>query len=186
MYQSKSLSKYIDDLAAKLPAPGGGSAAALSASLGASLISMVIQFSLKNPRYSQYRRVLKEILKKSESSRKELLELVDLDIIAYTSKDIRAALAVPLRVCRICFELVRMCPELIGKSNVFLISDAVIAVIFLEGAFLSSFFNVDTNLRVLKDKKLSGRLKKELKAKHAIIKRIRKITEDTVGKVIGR
>ncbi|MFZ2357219.1 MAG: cyclodeaminase/cyclohydrolase family protein, partial [Candidatus Omnitrophota bacterium] len=34
MYKNKTLKKYLDDLAAKLPAPGGGSAAALNAALG--------------------------------------------------------------------------------------------------------------------------------------------------------
>lgn len=45
-YKTQSLEKYLNDLSAKLSAPGGGSAAALNAALGASLISMVINFTL--------------------------------------------------------------------------------------------------------------------------------------------
>ena len=46
MYNEGSLKQYLNDLAAKLPAPGGGSAAALTAALGASLISMVLNFTI--------------------------------------------------------------------------------------------------------------------------------------------
>ena len=46
MYNDSSLKQYLNDLAAKLPAPGGGSAAALTAALGASLISMVLNFTI--------------------------------------------------------------------------------------------------------------------------------------------
>jgi formiminotetrahydrofolate cyclodeaminase len=64
MYKNSSLKRYLDDLAAKLPAPGGGSAAALTASLGASLISMVVNFTLGKPRYAQYEKELKETLER--------------------------------------------------------------------------------------------------------------------------
>lgn len=49
MYCNKTLRGYLDDLAAKLPAPGGGSAAALTASEAAALISMVINFTIGKP-----------------------------------------------------------------------------------------------------------------------------------------
>ncbi|MBI5145023.1 MAG: cyclodeaminase/cyclohydrolase family protein, partial [Candidatus Omnitrophica bacterium] len=58
-YREATLKKYSDDLAAKLPAPGGGSAAALAAAMGVSLISMVVNFTLGKPKYAQYERELK-------------------------------------------------------------------------------------------------------------------------------
>ena len=41
MYIKGSVEAYLNDLAAKRPAPGGGSAAALQAATGAALMSMV-------------------------------------------------------------------------------------------------------------------------------------------------
>jgi formiminotetrahydrofolate cyclodeaminase len=82
-YKEQTLKKYLDDLAAKLPAPGGGSAAALAAALGASLISMVVNFTLGKPKYAEYEKGLKQILSKSERLREEFLNLVDLDVTAY-------------------------------------------------------------------------------------------------------
>jgi len=40
MYRTQSLQQYLDDLAAKKPAPGGGSAAALVGATGCALLSM--------------------------------------------------------------------------------------------------------------------------------------------------
>ncbi len=104
MYCDESLKKYLDDLSAKLSAPGGGSAAAVSASMGTALISMVINFTLGKQKYSQYEIELKEMLIKSEKLRVEFIDLVDQDVLAYNSKDVHQALEVPLKVARLCFE----------------------------------------------------------------------------------
>ena len=90
-YKESTLTKYLDDLAAKLSAPGGGSAAALTAAMGASLISMVVNFTLGKPKYAQYENELKATLEGSERLREEFLNLVDLDVNAYKSKNIRDA-----------------------------------------------------------------------------------------------
>ncbi|HLD82980.1 MAG TPA: cyclodeaminase/cyclohydrolase family protein, partial [Candidatus Omnitrophota bacterium] len=110
MYKDGSLEKYLGDLAARMPAPGGGSAAALTAAMAASLISMVVNFTLGKPKYAQYEDELKVILGKSEKLREEFLNLVDLDVAAYKSRNMRDALDVPFMVARLCFEAAKMCP----------------------------------------------------------------------------
>jgi len=183
-YKDESLKKYLDDLAAKLPAPGGGSAAALTAALGASLISMVVNFTLGKPKYAQYESDLRQILEKSEKLRQEFLNLVDLDVIAYQSKNLQDALSVPLMVCRLCFEGINLCPPLIQKGNINLISDVAVAAVLLESAFASAYFNVEINQKSLADKKLTQEIKKELLPKDKIIKKIRLQTEEKIGKII--
>ncbi|MBN1913569.1 MAG: cyclodeaminase/cyclohydrolase family protein [Candidatus Omnitrophica bacterium] len=184
MYRNASLKKYLDDLADKLAAPGGGSAAALAGALGVSLISMVINFTIGKPKYSRYEKKLKGILEESESLRKELLRLVDLDVIAYRSKDIRQAMDVPFVICKLCFKAIKLCPPLIKIGNINLISDVAVAAVLLESAFAAAHFNVEINLRCLRDKKLSLGVKKDLKAKVSSIKKIRVNTEVSVGKII--
>ncbi|MFA5411486.1 MAG: cyclodeaminase/cyclohydrolase family protein [Candidatus Omnitrophota bacterium] len=186
MYKDSSLKKYLDDLAARLPAPGGGSAAALNAGMGVSLISMVVNFTLGKPKYAQYEKELRVILEKSEKLREEFLSLVDKDVTAYKSKNLRHALNVPFMVARLCFEGIKLCPPLIEKGNVNLISDVAVAAIFLEGAFASAYFNVAINLKSLDDKKLAGAINKELTQKEKHIRKIRKLTEEKVGKIIRR
>ncbi len=183
-YKNQNLIKYLDDLSAKLPAPGGGSAAALNAAMGASLISMVVNFTLGKPKYAVFERELKEILDKSEKLRKDFLDLVDLDVVAYQSKDIRKALDVPLSLARLCCEAAKLCPLLIKKGNINLISDVAVAAIFLESAFVSAGFNVEINLKSLGQLKLTQEVSKELHQMNKIIKKIRKNTEADVGKII--
>jgi len=185
MYKNTSIKQYLDDLAAKLPVPGGGSAAALTAGLGASLISMVVNFTLGKPKYARYEQGLKEILSKSENLREEFLNLVDLDAVAYKSKNIREALNIPFMVCRLCFEGIKLCPPLIKKGNRNLISDVSVAAVLLEGAFASAYYNVEINLKSLGDEGLTRSIRKELTRKLALMKKIRSDTEVKVGKIIG-
>ena len=183
-YIDASLKQYLGDLAAKLPAPGGGSAAALNGALGVSLISMVVNFTLGKPKYARYESELKVILDKAEKLKDELLTLVDLDVVAYQSKDIRQALEVPFVVARFCFEAARLCPPLIKKGNIYLISDVSVAAILLESAFAAAVVNVEINLKSLGNKKLARSIRSELKRKNTAIKKIRKKTEVDVGKII--
>jgi len=183
-YESQSLRKYLDDLAAKLPAPGGGSSAALNAAMAASLVSMVVNFTLCKPKYIQYDKELQQILHKSEKLREEFLKLVDLDVVVYRSKSLRDSLNVPFMVCRLCYEGSKLCTPLITKGNVNLISDVAVAAIFFESAFSAAYFNVEINLKLLGNKKLSLSMKKELKKKGSAIIKIRLNTEEKVGKII--
>lgn len=183
-YKDRTLKKYLDDLAAKLPAPGGGSAAALTASLGASLISMVVNFTLGKPKYAQHENELRNILGKSENLRNEFLNLVDLDVMAYQSKNIRDALDIPFMVCRLCFEGIKLCPLLVKKGNLNLASDMAVAAILLESAFTCAYFNVEINLKSLGDEKLAKGIRKELVPKQNLIKKIRLKMEERIGKII--
>ena len=183
-YKFDTLEKYLNDLAAKLPAPGGGSAAALTASLAASLISMVINFTLGKPKYAQYEVELKKILEESEQLRHRFLDLVDLDVEAYKSRNIRDALDMPLMVARLCAEGIKFCPPLVKKGNINLISDVGVAAVLFEAAYTCAEFNVEINLKGLADKKLTKLIRKELTAKVNLIKKIRSKTEVQVGEII--
>ena len=184
MYRNQSLKNYLDDLAAKKPAPGGGSASALTAAMGASLISMVINFTLGKPKYAKYESELKGFLEKSEKLREEFLNLVDLDVTAYESKNIRDALDIPFMLCRLCFAAIKLCPALIKKANINLISDVAVAAVLFEAAFSSAYFNVGINLKSLGDKKLTKSINKELNQKEKLIKKLRLETEVKVGQII--
>jgi formiminotetrahydrofolate cyclodeaminase len=185
-YRDETLKKYLDDLAAKLPAPGGGAAAAFGSAMGAALISMVVNFTLGKPKYSKFENELKAVLEKSEKIRNEFLNLLDSDIVAYKTKNIRNALNVPFMVARLCFEAIKLCPPLLKKGNINLISDVAVAAILLESGFRSAYFNVEINLEILQDKQLAKSIRKELNLKGRLIKKIRLQTEEKVGKIIRR
>ena len=173
MYQD-NLKKYLDDLASKKPAPGGGSAAALTAATGAALISMVANFTIGKEKYKTAEEQIKEALSSSEAIREKLMSLVDEDVAAYKKvsqaynlpKDspedkrkrqqaiqegLKEALASPLEVCKCCHQAVKLCPIIAEKGNVNLISDVGVAVALLESGFESALLNVEINLKNIKD-----------------------------------
>jgi len=180
-YKNQSLAKYLNDLSAKLGAPGGGSAAALNAALAASLVSMVVNFTLGKSRYAAFVKELKSILIKSTKFKKDFLELVDLDVEAYLSRDINKALSVPLKLARLSFQAAKLCPPLIKKGNINLISDVAVAAVLFESAFVSACFNVEINL---KNNKSSPKIREELAQMKKTVLSIRKNTEASVGKII--
>lgn len=170
MYLKNEVLRYLDDLAANLPAPGGGSAAALVGAAGVALISMVCNFTLGKKNYKEFEQALNKILSRAESIRKELMELVDEDVEAYkkfssSSKDEKAlkeALSTPFRVCELTHQALKLCPELVRKGNRLLVSDVGCAAEFLEGANLSALFNVEINLAGIKDKDFIVKIKKTI------------------------
>jgi formiminotetrahydrofolate cyclodeaminase len=83
------LDHSVTDFARRLgsgdPTPGGGSASALSAALGASLVSMVVQLTAGRPTAAEHETVLGEIEQRAARLSRELLDLVELDAAAYDS-----------------------------------------------------------------------------------------------------
>ncbi len=157
-YKNHTVSQYLEQLSLRVPAPGGGSAAALVGALGAALISMVANYSLskKNPKPSDSR--IKALLLKSEKLRKRLLELVDLDAQAYLGvvktrqaseavkqRALKKACDVPREVCRLCLSAVELTPFLVKNGNRHLMSDIKVALELLTAAFDSALLNIETN-----------------------------------------
>ncbi|MDD5428917.1 MAG: cyclodeaminase/cyclohydrolase family protein [Candidatus Omnitrophica bacterium] len=178
MYNDRPIRDYLNDLAARKPAPGGGSAAALSASIGAGLMSMVANYTVGNPKYKESEERAAQILKNAEEFRTRLQALVDKDVEAYeklsagmkgAAKDPAAldklykeAMTPPFEICKITAEALKVCEELAECGNKNLITDTAIAAILLEGAFFSAKFNVYVNLKYIKDIDFVGSVHKVL------------------------
>jgi len=174
MYINKNIKVYLDDLAAKKPVPGGGSAAALSAAIGTGLLSMVANYTVNNPAYKACQDKMADMLVKTENYRLELEALVDEDVDVYSKlleglkvsgkdKDkvealYKAALGPPFETCKIASECLRLCKTIAGCGNKNLITDVAGAAILLEGAFFSAKFNVYINMKYIKDMDYVGRI----------------------------
>ncbi len=156
-FQDYTLGEYCDALSQKVSVPGGGSAAALSGALGASLLSMVVNYSL-GKKTEDIDQKLNEILEKVEILRKRFLELVDLDAEAYlefvkarkadeATKEAarKRACEVPLEIARRCYEAIDLAPYLVLEGNKYLVSDVEVAVELLGAAYKSAMFNVRIN-----------------------------------------
>ena len=80
----KPVTVFLDELASAAPAPGGGSVAALSGALGASLASMVCNLTIGKKKYADVEDEMKEILTQSEALRAELTRLLEDDVAAFS------------------------------------------------------------------------------------------------------
>lgn len=202
VYAQGSIKKYLDDLAARRPAPGGGSAAALEAAMGCALMSMVANYTISNKRYKEVADKAEDCLNKSERLRDDLLRLVDEDVKVYGrlsealkkfKKDspeldrlYKEACNVPYEICKITDEALSLCGRLVKYGNKNLITDTAIAALMLEGAFFAAKFNAYINLKFIKDgdyieevhKILSGLEDKIPKLKEEILHR----SEDVIIK----
>lgn len=157
-FKNQTLKSYLDLLASRNPTPGGGSVAALAAALGAGLISMVANYSIKKSNPPFLNKKMQALLLKSEKLRKRLLDLVDLDAQAYLGvvktrnagpqkkqKALKKAREVPMEVCRLCYGVIQLTPILIKEGNRYLLSDVQVAAELLVAAFHSAMINVEIN-----------------------------------------
>ena len=175
MYKNNSLKTYLDDLAARKPAPGGGSAAALTGALGCALLSMACNFTIGKDKYKDVEPKIKSALRETESLRKRFLSLVDLDVRAYHKvfnsrkakeniyqKNLVEATKVPLEISILALKGYGLCPLLRKIANKYLISDVYVGEELLKSCFKSAEFNVIINLPQIKDKNFILRTKKTI------------------------
>lgn len=199
----KTVSDYIDVLAARTPTPGGGGAAALAAALGAALNSMVANFTVGNKKYADVQDEVKMLLGRSEELRKELVQLIDADSEAYGEYDkarqmpretseqkaqrqkavqeaLKGAAEVPMRVAQLSDEVLQLSSSLVDKGNVYLISDVGVAVRLAEAALHCAALNVEINLAYIEDEDYNAAKRTALEP---LMMRAATIREEVWGKV---
>ncbi len=169
-----SVSSFLDSLASGAPAPGGGSAAALSGAMGAALVSMVCNLTIGKQRYADVEAEMRDILDRAEALRHELQELAQADIEAFnrlsaayksartTEADIairrdaiqaslRRATEAPLRTARAAAAILPLCPAAAARGNQAAVSDVGVAALAAHASVRAALLNVEINLRLLED-----------------------------------
>lgn len=157
-FQSASLTRYLEQLAAHTAVPGGGSAAALTGASGAALISMVAAYSLNKGRSKTVEQRIRNLQKKADRIRGRLTALIDLDAEVYQSvvktrkaggaayqRALKKARGVPQEICRLSREAVDLLPYLVENGNTHLISDVGVAAELLAAAFNSAGILIEAN-----------------------------------------
>ena len=84
MPNTGSFEDLLAEISSSSPAPGGGSVAALSGCLGASLVSMACNLSIGKKKYKDVEKEMEEVLYESEEIGKDLLELSREDVEAFS------------------------------------------------------------------------------------------------------
>ena len=169
-----SLKDFATVLGSDAPAPGGGSAAALSGANGISLTKMVCELTLGKKKYADYQEVIEEVHLKSSSLQEKLLAAIDKDTEAFnlvsavfdmpkeTDDDkaarraamqsaLKEAAQSPYDMMLLMVEALEVTEKAVGKSNTNAASDLGVAALNLNAGLQGAWLNVLINLSGIKD-----------------------------------
>jgi glutamate formiminotransferase/formiminotetrahydrofolate cyclodeaminase len=189
------LGQFAEALASEQPTPGGGAAAAVAATLAASLTAMVVRLSLDRPRYADHADLHAEALAASDAARRRLLDLADEDIRAYatylaarsmpreteaeqearaqaTRAAARVATEVPLAIVQACHSQIGLVERLAGRTNQNAASDLEVAALLLEAAARAAAANVTINLGAVGDDGFAAAVSAELSQRLQQVQRL--------------
>lgn len=165
-YIDLPVKKYLNDIASRVPTPGGGSAAALTSSAGIALLSMAANFTLNKKGYEKYETELKNNISELTAAGKKMAELIDEDVGAYNrlssalkskaggkglQKAVRGALSVPAEIFEISVGMLRIADSLSATANKNLLCDVACGTVLLRAGMESAKFNIDVNLCLMDD-----------------------------------
>ena len=179
-FVDRSIREFSEILSSDMPAPGGGSTAALCGALGASLLGMVASLTVGRVRYADSEPLMIEATQRAEELRMKMLDIIDRDIDAYNmvtkvyamSKDSDAEIAIrdtamqdALKACSLTpFELMEcslnaleLADEMVGRCNINAVSDLGVAVLNLKASAQGAWLNVLSNLDGIRDEIFSAR-----------------------------
>ncbi len=160
---------FLDSLAAGTPTPGGGSASAYSAAMGAGLICMVSRLTIGKKKYAEVEPLMWKILDQAEPLQQELREFVEKDAQAFESlleatrmprekpEDLLRrteaisgatlhAAEIPLEVCRKTIRVMELALQAVQFGNLNAISDAASGFAMAQAALRGAGWNVQINL----------------------------------------
>jgi formiminotetrahydrofolate cyclodeaminase len=169
-----TIKDFTEKLGSDAPAPGGGSAAALSGALGAALVSMVCNLTVGKPKYAEHETFVQGILARSEELTKKLLDAIQKDTDAYDSvmaafampketaeqktarsaaiqSAYKVAVASPETTAEHCLSVIELAESLLGKSNANAASDLAVGAIQAHAGLKGALANVQINLPSIKD-----------------------------------
>ena len=176
---------FLEQIAAKSAAPGGGSAAALSGALGSALLTMVINFTIDKKDYASVAPRFAELRAQTEDIRSRLTNNIDEDTDAFNrfrlahklperdeseralkTKELAQAtqdtIQVPHSTMTLCLAALDIAPEVARSGNINTVSDAGTGAELLHAGLEGAALNILINLPGLtENEKLEWRRKVE-------------------------
>lgn len=175
MIKDMAIEMYSELLASDEPTIGGGTAAAISGAMGASLVMMVANLSIGKKKYAQHAEVFEDVLGKMRDIQQILLDKADEDKASFeavmqafrlpkTNEDeinvrnfaieeaTKRATLVPMSVAMWAIEVAKSAIIVIEYGNVNARSDGLVGAQMALTSFISAIYNVKTNLTTISDR----------------------------------
>ncbi|MCD6441131.1 MAG: glutamate formimidoyltransferase [Candidatus Marinimicrobia bacterium] len=176
---------FADELSTDSPAPGGGSVAALSGAMAASLTAMMANLTHGKKGYERYFNRMNVVAVRSQELKDELLRLVDLDTAAFnevmacfrlpkkTAEDkakrraaiqeaTKNAASVPLQVMETSLKVLELTETVSKYGNINSISDAGVAALSADAAIKGAGLNVLINLSGIDNQEFIDGMRKKV------------------------
>lgn len=165
MLADRSIDRLLELIAARTPAPGGGSAAACAVAIAAALEQMAAGFALSREEYAAYHPRAGQLRRTAGELRAAALQLAERELHSYgdllaarrlpegePGRDERIsqagaeAIAAPLELCRCAAGAAELGAELAREGNPNLAGDAICATLLAEAACRAAATLVQLNL----------------------------------------
>ena len=159
--RDQTVGDYVQALASTAAVPGGGSAAALAAAMGAALVSMVAKLSAKKAKAAEDSEILNGLVPELDQLAARLLELSQDDIDAYRAvidarksggegealgRAYERAAEVPLATATAASRALALLPEVSKRAWDMTASDLAVGSELLETGLAGALGNVAVNL----------------------------------------
>jgi formiminotetrahydrofolate cyclodeaminase len=163
--RDQALGDYLEALASTAAVPGGGSAAALAAAMGAALVSMVAKLSAGKTKTQADRDLLSGLVPELDQLAARLLELSQEDIDAYRAvidarksgatgealaRAYERATEVPLEAATAASRAIALLPEVSRRAWEMTASDLAVGSELLQTGLSGALGNVAVNLPELR------------------------------------
>ena len=196
--RDEKIGDYLDQLADRVPAPGGGAAAALHAAVGAALLGMVARYST-GERYAAHQETISRIITETDELRGIALRLAEADAEAFSAvtdayrmpksteadsaaRSVALAQALvgaawpPAQVIGIAGMVVDLAEALASIGNRNVASDVAAAAESARAAAATARVNVEINLASIADAQAGLEMIAEMDKVDAVITRAEQVT----------
>ena len=205
--RDQTIGEFLDELAGRVPAPGGGAAAALLAAQGAALLGMVARYTT-GEKYAEHQVTVSRIIAEVDELRNIALRLADADADAFLAvadayrlprstgeeQAARAAAVAaslanaawpPAQVISLAGMVVNLAEALVVIGNHNVISDVAAAAECARAAASTARINVEINLAAISDERASLEMIAETGKADGIIDRADQITATVREQIRG-
>lgn len=174
MLAQMKITEFLEATASDAPVPGGGSVAALSAGISASLIEMVANLTVGKKNYEEVEAEMKGISEQASPYKAVFAAAIDKDAEAFDGvmkafklpkesdeekkartaaiqSGMKDAANVPLETARNAFGLFGMIEAIVLRGNSNAVTDGAVSAMMARAAVLGAIYNVRINLGSIKD-----------------------------------